>query len=159
MTMEIRSATKADMPGLLQLVDQIQRQHAVPFPEEFHADPDTTGLQAFFGRLMEEDQQILLVAHEGAERVGYLWCEIQRFGDTLFRPARTQLYIQHVCVDAGHRRQGIASALFARIDALAQSEKIGRIGLDTWAGNDTALSFFHAHGYETRQIKLLKTIG
>jgi len=152
MKLDIKNATKADLPGLLRLNKQIQQQHAEQFPKEFLFEPDAKGTRDFFKRLIDEDSQLLLIAHTADQSVGYLWCEIQRFPTSLFRPARSKLYVQHVCVDADHRRHGIASALFQQVDDLAKAAGITRIGLDTWAGNESAHSFFRSRGFETQQI-------
>jgi len=158
MDVTIRDATQTDMPELLELNAQIQRQHGEEFPKDFVSQPDAMGLRSFFTRLIKDDKQILYIAEAKGQAAGYLWCEIQRFDASLFRPARAQLYIQHVCVDQNQRRLGIASALFQAVDDHAKSLGIAKVGLDTWSGNEAAQSFFDRQGFEIQQIRYAKKI-
>jgi ribosomal protein S18 acetylase RimI-like enzyme len=159
MKFSLRAALKADLPGLLRLVDQIQQQHAERIPEEFLAEPNQDGLRDFLQHKIDNENQVLLVAEQDEALVGYLWCEIQHYAPSLFRPARSQLYIQHVCVDELCRRQGIATALFEQVDICAKNNDISKVGLDTWVGNDAAQAFFRRQGFEMQQLKYSKRLG
>ena len=62
---------------------------------------------------------------------------------------RDFLDIDEFCVDAGHRRQGIASALIAFIRAWAREEGYKRLELNMWEFNREALAFYEAAGFTT----------
>ena len=159
MKLSVRTALEADLHGVLLLVGQIQQQHTERIPEEFLADPDQDGLRDFLQHKIDNENQVLLVAEQDEALVGYLWCEIQHYPLSLFRPARSQLYIQHVCVDELCRQQGIATALFEQVYICAKDNGVSKVGLDTWAGNDAAQAFFRRQGFEIQQLKYSKRLG
>ena len=61
--------------------------------------------------------------------------------------ARRFLHIAEICVDAGHRGQGVGKALMDFVKADAKEKGYKRIELDVWAFND-ALGFYEAEGFQ-----------
>lgn len=55
--------------------------------------------------------------------------------------------IHDVCVLAPHRGQGVASALFARIEAEARARRACKITLEVLSGNHTARRLYKSLGY------------
>jgi len=68
-------------------------------------------------------------------------------------------FLHHICVDIGHRRLGIGSALITRIEERALAAGIGEVVLDMWALNDSAQAFFNSCGLETYRLFLRKELA
>ena len=62
---------------------------------------------------------------------------------------RDFLDIDEFCVDEGHRRQGIATALVDFVKAYAREKGFSRIELNMWEFNRGALAFYEAAGFTT----------
>ena len=62
---------------------------------------------------------------------------------------REFLDIDEFCVDAGCRRQGIATAMIDFIREYAKEKGLHRIELNMWEFNREALAFYEAAGFQT----------
>ncbi|MGV1757921.1 MULTISPECIES: GNAT family N-acetyltransferase [Rhizobium] len=58
-------------------------------------------------------------------------------------------------IDPGFLRQGLGSALLARIEQDVREQGLEKISLHTHAGNADAIGFFKAHGYEIRWLSIV----
>jgi GNAT superfamily N-acetyltransferase len=66
------------------------------------------------------------------------------------------VFLHHICVDSGHRRLGVGSALITRVEERALAGGIGEFAVDMWLLNDTAQAFFKSCGLETYRLFLRK---
>lgn len=66
-----------------------------------------------------------------------------------FMKEREFLDIDEFCVDAGCRRQGIATAMIDYIRQYAKEKGLHRIELNMWEFNREALAFYEAAGFQT----------
>jgi ribosomal protein S18 acetylase RimI-like enzyme len=156
MTVTIRNAVDADLGALIRLNAQVQRLHAQVYPADFKSSTDEGEVREFFvSALRQTDHTILLAQVDGAA-VGYAWFEIQDRPQTPFTWPRKRVFLHHICVDSGHRRLGIGSALITRVEERALAGGIGEFALDMWPINDTAQAFFKSCGLETYRIFLRK---
>ncbi len=159
MTVTIRDATADDLPLLADLNDEIQRQHASAYPEDFVYPADKGKVEKFFAALMRnKDNRIVLAELDGAA-AGYLWYEAQRRRASALKPRLARLLVHHVFVRPEFRRQGVAVVLMAEVQSAAQSGDFQEIALDTWASNERAQAFFAAYGFEVYRLALRKPAG
>lgn len=154
MTILIRATSTADA-GLLTLLNRdVQQLHAEMEPGVFKSDPDHDAVAAFFAAklALTENQMRIADASDGPK--GYVWFEVQERSETPLRLARRRIYIHHLSVQAGARRQGIASMLLNHVEAEARARGITHVALDTWATNVPARSFFSARGFTAFNLSL-----
>jgi GNAT superfamily N-acetyltransferase len=97
--LEIRGATSDDLPAVLGLLSQM---HDKPAGGQAH------GLEATFRQILASPSRTLLLAVQGDLAVGTLDLFVMA---NLTRGGRPWAGIENLVVDAGHRRQGIGSAL------------------------------------------------
>ncbi|MEZ5551016.1 MAG: GNAT family N-acetyltransferase [Pseudomonadales bacterium] len=157
--MNIRIATVTDLNDLVRLNDQIQRQHAEQYPEEFKYPANSKEVAKFFATLIESDTDTVLVASNETGVYAYLYYEIQRIPENTFKYAKSRYYIHHVLVDSSVRRSGTASALFAKVEGRARPEGIAHIALDTWMLNKEAHDFFEWKGFTVTQLLFSKMLN
>lgn len=158
MTIDIRKASNPDIEALVRLNDQIQRQHAEQYPDEFKYPIVSAQSRIFFQRALDSKDQHLMVADVDGLVMAYLWFERQVRPESDIRPAKTRFYVQHICVDADHQRSGIATALFQWLEERAQANNISEIALDTWALNESGQAFFAARGFAPSRLMLSKKL-
>ena len=158
MTVTIRTAVDADLGALIKLNAQVQKLHAQVYPTDFKSSTDEGEVRDFLASVMRQtDHTILLALVDGAV-VGYAWFEIQDRPQTPFTWAKKTAFLHHICVDSGHRRLGVGSALITRVEEQALAAGIGEVALDMWSLNDTAQVFFESRGFETYRLFLRKTV-
>ena len=158
MTVTIRNAVDADLGALTRLNAQVQRLHAQVYPADFKSLTDEGEVRDFFASAMRRTDHSILLAQVDGAVVGYAWFEIQDRPQTPFTWAKKTAFLHHICVDSGHRRLGVGSALIIRVEEQALAAGIGEFALDMWLLNDTAQAFFKFCGLETYRIFLRQTV-
>jgi diamine N-acetyltransferase len=159
MTVTIRNAVDADLDPLIRLNTQVQELHAQVYPADFKSLTDEGEVRDFLASVIQRvDHTILLAQIDGAD-VGYAWIEMMDRPPTPFTWAKKRVFLHHICVDSGHRRLGVGSALITRIEERARAAGIGEFVLDMWALNDSAQAFFDSFGLETYRLFLRKQLA
>jgi ribosomal protein S18 acetylase RimI-like enzyme len=156
MTVTIRNAVDADLDSLIRLSAQVQELHAQVYPADFKSLTDEREVRDFLGSVMRRTDHTILLAQVDGAVVGYAWIEIEDRPQTPFTWAKKRVFLHHICIDFGHRRLGVGSALITRIEERAGAAGIGEFALDMWSLNDTARAFFKSCGLKTYRVFLRK---
>lgn len=98
-----------------------------------------SGPQAYFDEMRE---QPIVLAIQGGDLLGFL---SYRPGFVLDFLPGTSCYVTTVCVDASHRREGVATALYAHVEALVRPQGVS---LRTWSTNLAQIGALRKRGYE-----------
>lgn len=159
MTIAIRNATDADLGALIRLNAQVQRVHAETYPADFKSITDEGEVRLFLASVIQRVDHAILLAQVDGTDVGYAWIELMQRPPTPFTWAKKRIFLHHICVDIGHRRLGIGSALITRIEERAVAAGIDEFVLDMWALNDSAQAFFNSCGLETYRLFLRKQLA
>jgi ribosomal protein S18 acetylase RimI-like enzyme len=155
-TATIRNAVDADLAALIKLNAQVQRLHAQVYPADFKSLTDEGEVRDFLASAMRQTDHTILLAQVDGAVVGYAWIEIQDRPQTPFTWPTKRIFLHHICVDSGHRRLGVGSALIARLEERALAAGIGEFALDMWLLNDAAQAFFKSCGLEIYRLFLRK---
>jgi GNAT superfamily N-acetyltransferase len=130
MTIQIRPATPADAPAIARLNAAYDDLRATP--EEIAAlMVKCAGLETMF--LAEVDGQVVGMA---ALRLIPTICDPIPYAE-----------LNELFVEAAYRRHGVASALVAHIEQVAQAAGATQLVLLTAFKNSRAHTFYHARGY------------
>jgi ribosomal protein S18 acetylase RimI-like enzyme len=156
MTVTIRNAVDADLGALIRLHAQVQRLHAQVYPADFKSSTDEGEVRNFLASVMRRTDHTILLAQVDGAVVGYAWFEIQNRPETPFTWPRKTVFLHHICVDSGHRRMGVGSALITRVEERALGTGIGELALDMWSLNAAAERFFKSCGLKTYRLFLRK---
>ena len=149
--MTIRFAEKRDIPGMIDLLQQVGEVHHQIRPDLFrsgaqkYADAD---LQAL---LADPDRPILIADVDGFV-AGYAFCIQQETKDNPVLCDRKVLYIDDICVDEAMRGRGIATALYDRVVGFARELGCHSVTLNVWCGNDGAMKFYEKCGMKPQKI-------
>ena len=148
----IRRAEIKDIPGIIELLHQVDMVHHVLRPDLFK--PYTTKyneqeLEALIG----DDSKPIFVYDDGGV-LGHAFCMITEVkGDKLLQDLKT-LYIDDICVDENARGQHVGKALYEYVRDYALSIGCNNITLNVWDGNDAALSFYRNMGMKVQKTTM-----
>jgi ribosomal protein S18 acetylase RimI-like enzyme len=158
MTVTIRAAFDADLDALIRLNAQAQKLHAQVYPADFRSLTDEGEVGDVFASVMRETHHTILLAQIDDAVAGYAWFEIQDRPQTPFTWAKKRVFLHHICVDCGHRRLGVGSALISQVEERVIAGGIAEVALDMWPLNDTAHAFFKSCALKTYRLFLRKQI-
>ncbi|MCQ2530088.1 MAG: GNAT family N-acetyltransferase [Lachnospiraceae bacterium] len=165
----IRKAELKDIDGLNNLLYQVHRVHAEGRPDYFvlgqkkYTDEGLAQLiqegldgcesRKAAGYKETAENPIYVYVDENGMIAGHAFCmfEINEGNHSVY--PRKNLYIDDICVDSDHRRQGIGEALYEYVLQVAKENECDSITLNVWELNPGAKAF-----YEKCGLKPLKTV-
>ncbi len=149
--MEIRKAQTGDIPGLISLLQQIGQFHYELRPDIFRPVAQKYD-EAALEKMLSDEQKVVFVAAEGDAVLGYCMCAIRFYQNSSTVADHEELYIDDLCVDENHRREGIAAALYRHVLGYAKEQGCQFLSLNVWCGNDGAMAFYEKMGMRPRRI-------
>jgi len=149
--MEIRFADSRDIPGIIDLLQQVGEVHHQIRPDLFRAGAQKYDEAALL-RLFADPNRPILAAIVDGRLAGYAFCILQITKNDPVLCDRKVLYIDDLCVDQAMRGKGIASALYERVLAYARECACDAVTLNVWYGNDSAMAFYEKCGLKPQKI-------
>ncbi|MFQ3319762.1 MAG: ribosomal protein S18 acetylase RimI-like enzyme [Natronomonas sp.] len=97
----------------------------------------------------------VLLAERDGDIVGFV-----TFGreSESFEQDVTRGLVHNIYVTAGHRGEGIGSALLAAAEETLAERGVDSVALQAMAANDEAREFYRRHGYDPHRIELEKAV-
>lgn len=149
--MEIRFAADRDIPGLINLLQQVGEVHHQIRPDLFREGAQKYD-EAALRRLLADSNRPILVAIVDGTVAGYAFCILQvTEGDSALQDRKT-VYIDDLCVDETVRGKGVAGALYHRVCEYARQLRFDAVTLNVWCGNDRAMRFYEKCGLKPQKI-------
>lgn len=149
--MEIRFAQSRDIPGMLNLLQQVGEVHHQIRPDLFRSGAQKYDEAALEALLKNPDRPIFIAQNED-QVAGYAFCILQLTKDDPVLQDRKVLYIDDLCVDEAQRGHGIAGALYQQVCQYARSIGCDAVTLNVWSGNDTAMAFYQKCGLKPQKV-------
>ena len=149
--MEIRLANNTDIPGMIELLKQVGRVHHDIRPDLFRAGAQKYSVSDLEQLLKEVTRPIFVGVEEG-KLLGYCFCILQITRNDPVLCDRKVLYIDDLCVDENHRRQGIANRLYQQVLDYARQLHCDAVTLNVWCGNEGAMKFYEKCGLKPQKI-------
>ncbi len=149
--MEIRFAQSRDIPGLIDLLQQVGEVHHRIRPDLFRAGAQKYDEAALEALLKDPSRPIFAAIREG-KLEGYAFCILQETKNEPALADRKVLYIDDLCVDEAVRGGGVAKALYERVCAYARELHCDAVTLNVWCGNDRAMRFYEKCGLRQQKI-------
>lgn len=149
--MEIRFAQSRDIPGMLNLLQQVGEVHHQIRPDLFRSGAQKYDEAALDALLKNPDRPIFIAQNEG-QVAGYAFCILQITKDDPVLWDRKVLYIDDLCVDEAQRGHGIAGELYQQVCQYARSIGCDAVTLNVWSGNDTAMAFYQKCGLKPQKV-------
>jgi len=146
---QIRKATNADIPRIMELLHQVNMVHQQLRPDLFK--PHTTKYdEKELADMMKTETQPIFVYDEGRVS-GYAFCQIHEVRDDRLLHDRKTLYIDDLCVDESARGKHIGRQLFDHVREYAAAIGCQAITLNVWEGNDAAMRFYRNIGMQVQK--------
>ncbi len=148
----IRKAEKRDIPGIIELLHQVNMVHHVLRPDLFK--PNTTKYdEQELEDLLGDDSKPIFVFEDG-KILGHAFCMITEVRDNKLLKDIKTLYIDDICVDEKARGKHVGKALYEYVHNYAKSIGCNNITLNVWEGNDPALSFYRKMGMKVQKTTM-----
>ncbi len=149
-TMDIRFAKTKDIPGMIDLLQQVGEVHHQIRPDLFRSGAQKYNVSDLEELLKDPDRPIFIAEIDG-KVAGYAFCILQiTEGNPVLRD-RKVVYIDDLCVDESRRGQGIAKTLYGRVLSFARELGCDAVTLNVWCGN-SAEKFYRAMGMQPQKI-------
>ena len=149
--MEIRLATKTEIPGMIDLLQQVGEVHHQIRPDLFRSGAQKYS-EADLEELLKDPSRPIFGAIEDGKLLGYCFCILEEVKGNPVLCDTKSLYIDDLCVDESCRGQGIATKLYDHVCAYARSIGCRSVTLNVWCGNDNAMKFYENRGMKPRKI-------
>ncbi len=146
--MEIRFAKETELDRVNEIRKQVNDVHVAGKPEVFKPG-FSKELQDFIKVIWDDPEQEIVVAVEDDEICGFAILHHINKPENPFMWERDFLDIDEFCVDEKHRRKGVATKLIDFIKKYAKEKGYGRLELNMWEFNESALEFYESVGFET----------
>lgn len=153
MPIEIRKATRRDLPQIAKLAGGLVRQHYGFDPQRFLfiADPEA-GYEWWFGKELANKKAIILCAKLDGKIVGYAYARLEPRDWNQLLDAHGALHDIFVAETA--RRRGVAGQLLARVADELRARGAPRIVLHTSVKNRGAQKLFEAAGFRKTMLEM-----
>ena len=140
----IRKAEKKDIPGIINLLYQVDAVHNGIRPDLFKGNTAKYNEQELEEILNDGGKPIFV--YDDGKILGHAFCQIIEVKNhRLLQDAKT-LYIDDICVDEQSRGRHIGKALYEYVYNYAKSIGCHNITLNVWEGNDSAYNFYKRMG-------------
>lgn len=149
--MQIRFAGSRDIPGMIDLLQQVGEVHHRIRPDLFRAGAQKYD-EAALNRLLADPSRPILAAVVDGKLAGYAFCILQITENDPVLQDRKVLYIDDLCVDEAMRGQGVARALYQKACEYAAQLHCDAVTLNVWCGNDNAMRFYESCGLKPQKI-------
>ena len=147
----VRFAEEKDLDIINELRKQVNDIHVEGRPDLFKAGFGAE-IRDFAKVIMSGENSDIIVAERNGIICGMVCVDYVNKPETPYSKARNFYHVQEIAVDANHRRQGVAKELLEFMIADAKKKKLGKIELDVWEFNDSAIEFYQAVGFrQTRR--------
>jgi ribosomal protein S18 acetylase RimI-like enzyme len=151
----LRPARREDLADLGRLAGKLVRlHHAFDAPRFFLPDRVEEGYAWWFGREIERDDVVLLVAARGEAVVGYAYGRLEERDWNQLLDACGALH--DVWVEEAERRHGVARRLVEAAVAALTAKGAPRVILHTAAGNEAAQALFAALGFRRTMVEMTR---
>ena len=154
----VRIAKPGDGDAIARLTAEVQKIHNRALPEIFRLPHDGLFPSEKLSALLKDPDRIVAVAVEGEEITGHIYGEVMRRGASEFRNPETSIYIHQIGVREEDRGRGIGTALLNYVEERARAVGANSVGLDYWAFNERARSFFETRGFLPLQVTMRKKL-
>ena len=155
--MEIRKAEKKDIPGILDLLIQVDMVHHNGRPDLFKG-PATKYNERELYQIINVPETPVFVCVEGERVLGHAFCiHRQEKENSVLTDIKT-LYIDDICVEESMRGKHIGKMLYEYVLAYAKENGFYNITLNVWKCNPGAVKFYEALGFEVQKFGMEKIL-
>ena len=150
--MEVRLATAKEIPGILDLLVQVDMVHHNGRPDIFKG-PATKYNENELGEITKNPETpVFVCVDEEGNVLGHAFCiHKQELNNSVLTDIKT-LYVDDICVDEKMRGKHVGKMLFDKVRDYASQNGFYNITLNVWSCNPNAMKFYEAMGFIPQKI-------
>ncbi len=150
--LRIRRATNSDIPGLMNLLVQVDMVHHQGRPDIFKGPATKYNEKELEGIIKDDSTPVFVCVDENENVLGHAFCiHKQVIGDSVLTDIKT-LYIDDICVDENHRGLGVGRSLYNHVLSYARECGFYNVTLNVWSCNPGAQKFYESLGLKPQKI-------
>ena len=155
--MTVRKAIESDIPGILNLLVQVDMVHHNGRPDLFKG-PATKYNEEELKEIIANPLTPVFVCVEEDAVLGHAFCiHKQEIDNSVLTDIKT-LYIDDICVDEKNRRRNVGSMLYDYVLNYAKENDYYNITLNVWTCNPGAMKFYEKVGFLPQKIGMEKIL-
>lgn len=154
---EIREATEADLPYVIDLAVEAVLHSTSPFravPGDLIKRYRREDLQGLYQALTDENFKAF-VLYEDEQLIGHV---LVHCGHRDSATGVNQAWIYDLSVRPGYWNAGVGKRLMNRAEEFARSLGVTAIGLGVTISNERAVGFYHGLGYLDERVQMVKPL-
>ena len=154
----IRPAKRSDLRAAARLAARLVHLHHEFDPLRFFLPDDVeAGYLWWFGKELEREEVVLMVAERGGSVVGYCYGRLEERDWNQLLDASGAIH--DIWVEEHARRSGVATRLLEAALAALEARGAPRVVLHTAAGNQAAQRLFERLGFRRTMIEMTREAG
>lgn len=155
---QIRRAEERDIPGIMELLVQVDMVHHRIRPDLFNGPSTKYTPEELKAVIADAETPVFVCTDDSGKVLGHSFCVFQQHvGHNILTDVKT-LYIDDLCVDEKQRGKHIGKALYDYAVAFARACGCYNVTLNVWAGNDSALRFYQRQGLSVQKYGMEKIL-
>ncbi len=149
--MNVRRAEAKDIPGILDLLIQVDMVHHLGRPDLFKGPATKYNAAELEDIIRDNMTPVFVCVDDNGFVAGHAFCiEKQELNNAVLTDIKT-LYIDDICVDENHRGQHIGTMLYEHVKEYAKAGGFYNITLNVWECNPGARSFYESLGFKPQK--------
>ena len=152
--MTIRRATNADIPGILNLLVQVDMVHHNGRPDLFKGPTTKYNAEELERIIADEKTPVFVAQGDNGDILGHAFVVMSVNTSQNMPIGMKSMYIDDICVDENARRMNVGTALYQHCIAYAKQAGCHDVSLNVWEGNESADKFYRSMGLKPRKTTL-----
>ena len=150
--MTIRKAVSEDIPGILNLLVQVDMVHHNGRPDIFKGPATKYNEAELKGIISSPDTPVFVCVSDDGTVLGHAFCVHKQEKDNSVLTDIKTLYIDDICVDENSRGNHIGKMLYEYVHKYAEENDYYNITLNVWSCNPGAMKFYEALGFVPQKV-------
>ena len=149
--MNVRRAEIKDIPGILDLLIQVDMVHHLGRPDLFKGPATKYNADELKDIIADNKTPVFVCVDDTDFVAGHAFCiSRQVLNDSVLTDIKT-LYIDDICVDEKHRKMHIGTMLYEHVRDYAKANGFYNITLNVWECNPGACKFYESLGFKPQK--------
>ncbi len=150
--MYVRRAEAKDIPGILNLLVQVDMVHHVGRPDLFKGPATKYNAEELEEILTCDKTPVFVCVDDNESVLGHAFCvSKQELNNSVLTDIKN-LYIDDICVDENARGKHVGTSLYNHVEEYAKSNGFYNITLNVWTCNPGAIKFYESLGFQPQKI-------
>lgn len=156
--MKVRHAETSDIPGILELLIQVDMVHHNGRPDLFKGPATKYNAEELADIIADEKTPVFVCVDEDGKVLAHAFCICKQEKDNAVLTDIRTLYIDDICVDEKARGKHIGSVIYNEVLRYAKEQGFYNITLNVWSCNPEAMKFYEAMGLKPQKVCMEKVL-